>query len=607
MGRSSFTSGNAVRGLLISLLSVFCCVCLSAPRDAAAQDTASYHARLSSAYDVIASTPFSYNADEVDHYGETALNLSGDERLYALWRVLYAYKNDQNEAKLQYWHDRIAQQALKQNDVNLDLLARFMSQAYQNEAGGFVALSENDWNTYLTAPDPALQNIAMLERERQLQFLGQWAEAIDLGDELVTRLQGDGRMSAGLLVAAQQTQAYNMLKVGDYDAYADHMLAVAQLSRTDAFFLQKMDMVYDLTFFAAKDNDIALAQRLQKLYAGYVAKYDVVDLKTWDQELCATVADAGRASAAVVDCLKNSTVVTGTPATGHDAMKLYLLIRAYARLHDVEHTRLYMAKLHAMPASAAPQNAQSAAFDSMIAAYIKAGEGKSSEAFDDLGNWTTDYIRLADKGRVAAVQDMYKALRKELDRKSAETQKVQLGNMLLGMALLVALLLFVICFGIVMWVRRMRRMQENLAVAREHADAANAAKTRFLAVMSHELRTPLNGVLGMAQALQKDDLSDTQAEQVEVLIDSGKTLMVPAQRRARHVAHRSRQDRAGADDGLDEGHDRSCHQHLFVADPGPAAHLAKRILRRRRPRHELRRAARLSVPVEPRFQCAEVH
>ncbi|WP_235075811.1 ATP-binding protein [Asticcacaulis sp. AC460] len=71
----------------------------------------------------------------------------------------------------------------------------------------------------------------------------------------------------------------------------------------------------------------------------------------------------------------------------------------------------------------------------------------------------------------------------------------------------------------------MRRLHRNLNEAHDHAEAANAAKSRFLAVMSHELRTPLNGMLGMAQTLKKGDLNGAQREQVDIMVDSGETLL----------------------------------------------------------------------------------
>jgi signal transduction histidine kinase/ActR/RegA family two-component response regulator len=57
------------------------------------------------------------------------------------------------------------------------------------------------------------------------------------------------------------------------------------------------------------------------------------------------------------------------------------------------------------------------------------------------------------------------------------------------------------------------------------AEAANAAKSTFLATMSHEIRTPLNGVLGMAQAMAGDELSDRQRDRLSVVHRSGEALL----------------------------------------------------------------------------------
>ncbi len=64
-----------------------------------------------------------------------------------------------------------------------------------------------------------------------------------------------------------------------------------------------------------------------------------------------------------------------------------------------------------------------------------------------------------------------------------------------------------------------------LTAARDEAEAANTAKSEFLAAMSHEIRTPLNGVLGMAAAMEGTALSEEQRGMLGVINDSGQILM----------------------------------------------------------------------------------
>jgi len=70
-----------------------------------------------------------------------------------------------------------------------------------------------------------------------------------------------------------------------------------------------------------------------------------------------------------------------------------------------------------------------------------------------------------------------------------------------------------------------KRAEQALVRAKDQAEAANQAKSTFLTTMSHEIRTPLNGVLGMAQVMAAAELSDIQRERLQVIRESGESLL----------------------------------------------------------------------------------
>jgi PAS domain S-box-containing protein len=70
-----------------------------------------------------------------------------------------------------------------------------------------------------------------------------------------------------------------------------------------------------------------------------------------------------------------------------------------------------------------------------------------------------------------------------------------------------------------------KKAAEDLRVAKEQAERADAAKTEFLATMSHEMRTPLNGILGLGRLLLADRLSRTQRRHADSIMHCGRTLL----------------------------------------------------------------------------------
>lgn len=80
-------------------------------------------------------------------------------------------------------------------------------------------------------------------------------------------------------------------------------------------------------------------------------------------------------------------------------------------------------------------------------------------------------------------------------------------------------------FGIGIDITERKRMEEELLIAKEKAELANIAKTKFITNMSHDIRTPFSGILGFANLMLKTETDSSKKEMLGYIAQSSEKLL----------------------------------------------------------------------------------
>ncbi|WP_066683699.1 ATP-binding protein [Caulobacter sp. CCH9-E1] len=464
---------------------------------------------------------------DVERAGEAALAKKGRERLYDTWRVLYAYKSNQIRRRFDPWVERVRAVARRDNDPALAALADLETIALRHETQGFRAFTDADWTRFMDRSGPDIRLIAGIERVRHLGQVGRWREAARLATEMTNEAGRRDRIAQPVLAELHQIHSYTLSDMGDKEGALEHMAQATELDEGDAFFISKTERLYDIAYIAADLGAIDQARRFAALHHRWVAGVGNADLVTWDRYLCAKIAGLADQPQEVLNCLADAKALIDRPERRLQVVMLSRRATALAQLGKASAARADLRRMQAIPDALGPRDL---AAEALIGAYIDQTEGRSAEAFRKLDAWRKDEALRVARQNARNVAEMSAALDGELRAKRDESRRlaeqVRLSRSLVRASVVIALLLAVLVAGGVGWALHQRRASQRLKGAQERAEAANQAKSAFLAVMSHELRTPLNGMLGLAQALRTETLTPEQREQIDLILDSGDTLLV---------------------------------------------------------------------------------
>jgi signal transduction histidine kinase/CheY-like chemotaxis protein len=456
---------------------------------------------------------------ELRAYGDAAARQTGRDGLRRLHLVVTIFRSQAEFGVASEFNERLARRAAEEGSRRFIAVAELnrVAIAYdQGKEGSVRQLAETrarqtDWYAKVYA-DTLWARHLMDDRDA-----GAALRLLSAAEQVIPERDAD-RASAESLVWEMIGLA--LMSLNDLEGSA------AAFERSQFEFAEPadprpdFDALYNLGRMAIDLGDRTTAEKLVRAHNELTMRSDLAHLRGWDANLCGLYAEMYETPKQVLACFVEFDADL-TEATFLKRSVLPMRAIAKARLGDLASAQADFDRLQRYVATVEP-GAKLVARVLEVEAEIRLARGDARGAYEIFRRYEREqrFRRAAEvydgvRQVTGALQSQLQTAREDT-RVKAQALRAQQGVIVLGVFLVL---------GCVALVVLQRRGAVRLRVAQARAEAANAAKSAFLATMSHEIRTPLNGVLGMAQAMGSEQLSGRQRERLAVIRQSGEALL----------------------------------------------------------------------------------